>query len=298
MGAIRQLWERYVHERRDELDVNGANREVIQDFFQITRDGLEGLECELKAGASDGQASTFLITRSTNHWVVSVDLADGGQFTKPLAEYTSLPSDSTQEELSGAVNDVCSAFDCVPKDVTIGIGSRGWYAYWKGVSGKRSLLALWVAPDSTNAESTMLPLTDRARKVMQLANQEACQLNHECVGTEHVLLGILEEGSGATSSMLKAIGYDVGNVRTQVCKFVERAPWIIMGRRPHTPEVRNVLKYADEEARTSGRGFVVPAHILCGLLRERDGIAAALLPSLGIDVESVRREIEYSPDDV
>jgi ATP-dependent Clp protease ATP-binding subunit ClpC len=143
-----------------------------------------------------------------------------------------------------------------------------------------------------------LPLTGRARKVMQLATEGAYRLNHEYIGTEHVLLGLFEEGSSVTPSMFEAVNYDIENARTLVCDCVQSGPSMKMrGNLSQTPRVRNVLQYADEEARHWEHEFVAPAHILIGLFRESDGVAAALLTKLRIEFERVLMEIEDFPDE-
>src|SRR4029077_7909840 len=95
--------------------------------------------------------------------------------------------------------------------------------------------------------------TDRARKVMQLANQEAMRFNHEYIGTEHILLGLVSEGSGVAANVLKNLDVDVKKVRIQVEKIVISRPnskSVAMGRLPQTPRSKKVIEYAIEEAKT------------------------------------------------
>src|SRR3954465_2197344 len=94
--------------------------------------------------------------------------------------------------------------------------------------------------------------TDRARKVMQLANQEAQRLNHEYVGTEHILLGLVEEGAGVAANVLKNLDVDAGRIRPEVEKSVQHGPpgeQVVMGRLPHTPRAKKVIEYSNDEAR-------------------------------------------------
>ena len=141
----------------------------------------------------------------------------------------------------------------------------------------------------------MYPLlfADRARKVTQLALQEALRLNHEYVGTEHILLGLIKEGSGVTPSMFNAVHHDLSKVRTEVGNFVKSGPSMTtLGKLSYTPGAKKVMEYADEEARNSGHRYVEPAHLLLGLLREREGIAAQVLMSFGLKAEELRAEVE------
>ena len=92
--------------------------------------------------------------------------------------------------------------------------------------------------------------TDRARKVMQLANQEAQRFNHEYVGTEHVLLGLIKEGSGVAANVLKNLDVDLRKIRNEVEKIVQAGPdMVTMGKLPQTPRAKKVIEYAIEEAR-------------------------------------------------
>ena len=134
--------------------------------------------------------------------------------------------------------------------------------------------------------------TDRARKVMQLANQEAQRFNHEYVGTEHQLLGLIKEGSGVAANVLKNLGMDLRKIRLEVEKLVQSGPdMVIMGQLPQTPRAKNVLVYAMEEARNLNHNYVGTEHILLGLLREQEGVAAQVLMNLGLKLEEVRKEV-------
>src|SRR5713101_7693738 len=89
--------------------------------------------------------------------------------------------------------------------------------------------------------------TDRARKVMQLANQEAQRFNHEYIGTEHILLGLVKEGSGVAANVLKNLDIDLRTVRQEVKKIIQRGDMVTMGRLPLTPRAKKVIEYAIEE---------------------------------------------------
>ncbi|MGC8541846.1 MAG: ATP-dependent Clp protease ATP-binding subunit [Phycisphaerae bacterium] len=134
--------------------------------------------------------------------------------------------------------------------------------------------------------------TDRARKVMALANQEAQRFNHEYIGTEHILLGLVKEGSGVGATVLKNLDIDLRKVRLEVEKLVKSGPdMVTMGKLPQTPRAKKVIEYAIEEARNLGHNYVGTEHLLLGLLRERDGVAAQVLMNLSLKLEEVREEV-------
>ena len=135
-------------------------------------------------------------------------------------------------------------------------------------------------------------LTDRARKVMALANQEAQRFNHEYIGTEHILLGLVKEGSGVGANVLKHLDIDLRKVRLEVEKLVKSGPdMVTMGKLPQTPRAKKVIEYAIEEARSLNHNYVGTEHLLLGLLREQDGVAAQVLMNLGLKLEDVREEV-------
>ena len=134
--------------------------------------------------------------------------------------------------------------------------------------------------------------TDRARKVMQLANQEAQRFNHEYIGTEHVLLGLVKEGSGVAANVLKNLDVDLRKIRLEVEKLVQSGPEMVtMGKLPQTPRAKKVTEYSMEEARNLNHNYVGTEHILLGLLREQEGVAAQVLMNLGLKLEEVREEV-------
>ncbi len=137
--------------------------------------------------------------------------------------------------------------------------------------------------------------TDRARKVMQLANQEAQRFNHEYIGTEHILLGLIKEGSGVAANVLKNLDIDLRKIRLEVEKIVQTGPsgseHVVMGRLPHTPRAKKVLEYSVEEAKNLNHNYVGTEHLLLGLLREQEGVAAQVLMNLSLKLEDVREEV-------
>jgi ATP-dependent Clp protease ATP-binding subunit ClpC len=149
------------------------------------------------------------------------------------------------------------------------------------------------ATPGENEEETMFErFTDRARKVMALANQEAQRLNHEYIGTEHILLGLVKEGSGVGANVLRNLDVDLRKVRLEVEKLVRAGPEMVtMGKLPQTQRAKKVIEYAIEEARNLNHNYVGTEHLLLGLLREHDGVAAQVLMNLGLKLEEVREEV-------
>ncbi len=134
--------------------------------------------------------------------------------------------------------------------------------------------------------------TDRARKVMALANQEAQRFNHEYLGTEHILLGLAKEGNGVGANVLRNLGVDTMKLRLEIEKLVKSGPDVVsVGKLPQTPRARRVIEYAIEEARALNHNYVGTEHLLLGLLRETSGQAAQILMNLGLKLETVREEV-------
>ena len=134
--------------------------------------------------------------------------------------------------------------------------------------------------------------TDRAKKVMNLARQEAQRFNHEYLGTEHILLGLVQEGSGVAANVLKNMGIDLNKIRTEVEKIVKTGPSMVtMGQLPFTPRAKKVLELSMEEAGNLGHNYIGTEHLLLGLIKENEGIAAQVLINLGVKLEDVREEV-------
>ena len=153
-------------------------------------------------------------------------------------------------------------------------------------------------PGKTESKPQSKPLslfsrfTDRARKVMQLANQEAQRFNHEYIGTEHVLLGLIKEGSGVAANVLKNLNIDLRKIRLEVEKLIQSGPdMVTMGKLPQTPRAKKVIEYSMEEARNLNHDYVGTEHILLGLLREKEAVAAQVLMNLGLKLGNVRAEV-------
>src|SRR6476660_5287103 len=134
--------------------------------------------------------------------------------------------------------------------------------------------------------------TPRAQQVLQLARKEADRFNHNYVGTEHLLLGLIKLGQGVAVNVLQKMGLDLETVRMEVEKQVGSGPETkIVGNVPYTPRVKKVLALAGKEAKALNHSYVGTEHILLGLLREGEGVAARVLKSLELDIERTRNEI-------
>jgi ATP-dependent Clp protease ATP-binding subunit ClpC len=134
--------------------------------------------------------------------------------------------------------------------------------------------------------------TDRARKVMALARKEAQKFNHDFIGTEHILLGLIQEGSGVAANVLKNLGVEVNKIRSEIEKNVQSGPSMVtMGQLPFTPRAKKVLELSMEEANELGHNYIGTEHLLLGLIRENDGVAAQVLLDLNLKLEDVRCEV-------
>src|SRR5580692_2474751 len=141
-------------------------------------------------------------------------------------------------------------------------------------------------------EAAMNNFTPRAQQVLALARKEADRFNHNFVGTEHLLLGLIKLGQGVAVNVLQKLGLDLETVRMEVEKQVGTGPdQKMIGNIPYTPRVKKVLALAAKEAKTLNHTYVGTEHILLGLLREGDGVAARVLKNLDVDIEQTRQEI-------
>ncbi len=142
------------------------------------------------------------------------------------------------------------------------------------------------------SRKTMNNFTPRAQQVLALARKEADRFNHNYVGTEHLLLGLIKLGQGVAVNVLQKMGLDLETVRMEVEKQVGSGPETKMvGNIPYTPRVKKVLALAGKEAKALNHSYVGTEHILLGLLREGEGVAARVLKSLEVDIERTRNEI-------
>jgi excisionase family DNA binding protein len=132
--------------------------------------------------------------------------------------------------------------------------------------------------------------TERARKVMTLSTEEARRLQHNYIGTEHLLLGLVCEGQGVAAQVLNNLGIELEIVRKQVESIIGRGDHIVTGEIGLTPRARRVIELAVDEARRLDHHYIGTEHLLLGLVREGKGIAAQVLESLGLKLEQVRSE--------
>ena len=133
--------------------------------------------------------------------------------------------------------------------------------------------------------------TERAKKVLTLAQEEAERSRHSYIGTEHLLLGLLSEGEGVASKVLNNLGVEIGQVRQTIELVLGRDQRIIIQQIIPTSRVKKVIEVSFEEARRMGHNYVGTEHLLLGLLIEGEGIAAHVLNDLGVSLQAARREI-------
>ena len=133
--------------------------------------------------------------------------------------------------------------------------------------------------------------TDRARRVVVLAQDEARLLKHNYIGTEHLLLGLIHEGAGVAARALESLGISLEIVRQRVEEIIGQGQEAPSGHIPFTPRAKKVLELSLREALDIGHNYIGTEHILLGLIREGDGVAAQVLVSLGADLDRVRREV-------
>jgi ATP-dependent Clp protease ATP-binding subunit ClpC len=133
--------------------------------------------------------------------------------------------------------------------------------------------------------------TDRARRVIVLAQEEARLLNHNYIGTEHLLLGLIHEGNGVAAKALESLGISLSDARVQVEDVIGRGGQVPSGHIPFTPRAKKVLELSLREALLLGHNYIGTEHILLGLIREGEGVAAIVLANLGADLGRVRQQV-------
>jgi len=132
--------------------------------------------------------------------------------------------------------------------------------------------------------------TERARKVLRLAQEEAQRFQHNYIGTEHLMLGLVREGEGVAAKVLASLGVDLEQVRRAVEDIIGRGDRIVLGEFGLTPRAKKVIEMAVDEARRLNHHYIGTEHLLLGLVGEGEGIAAGVLESLGVDLEKVRTQ--------
>lgn len=134
--------------------------------------------------------------------------------------------------------------------------------------------------------------TERARKVVILAKEEAKRFNHDYIGTEHILLGLIREGEGVAATVLKSLGLELNQIRLEIEKLVQPGPnTVISGDIPFTPQAKKAIELAMDEANAMGHNYIGTEHLLLGLIREGEGVAAQVLFNLGLDANKVREAV-------
>jgi ATP-dependent Clp protease ATP-binding subunit ClpA len=155
--------------------------------------------------------------------------------------------------------------------------------------------ALWaggqVLLSSARRQAMFQRFTDRARRVVVLAQDEARRLDHNYIGTEHLLLGLISEGEGVAAAALKSLGISLAPVRQQVEEIIGRGQEAPQGHIPFTPRAKSVLELSLREALQLGHNYIGTEHILLGLIREGDGVAGHVLVRLGADLNRVRPQV-------
>jgi len=133
--------------------------------------------------------------------------------------------------------------------------------------------------------------TDRARRVVVMAQEEARALNHNYIGTEHILLGLMNEGQGIAARALEALGVSPDATRQQVKEIIGHGEGTVPGHIPFTPRAKKVLELSLSEARQLGHAYIGTEHILLGLIREGDGVAAQILVEGGVRLDPARTQV-------
>jgi ATP-dependent Clp protease ATP-binding subunit ClpA len=162
------------------------------------------------------------------------------------------------------------------------VSAGPWLAYGRGaVAGRGVLIEVFER------------FTDRARRVVVLAQEEARMLNHNYLGTEHLLLGLVHEGEGVAAKVLESLGISLRAVRQQVEEIIGQGQQAPGGHVPFTPRAKKVVELARREASDLGHSYVGTEHLLLGLVREGEGVAAQVLVKLGADLAGVRQQVVH-----
>src|SRR5438128_10314574 len=132
--------------------------------------------------------------------------------------------------------------------------------------------------------------TERARKVLRLSQEEVQRFQHNYIGTEHLLLGLVREGEGVAAKVLTKLGVELREVQNAVEFIIGRGDRIVLGEIGLTPRAKKVIELAVDEARRMNHRYIGTEHLLLGLIREGEGIAAGVLESLGVSLEQIGRE--------
>src|ERR1700758_5197094 len=162
------------------------------------------------------------------------------------------------------------------------------------LAGTTYRIDIWHGPgfrERRAARSMFERFTERSRRVVVLAQEEARMLNHDYIGTEHILLGLVHEGEGVAAKSLESLGISLEGVRSQVEEIIGQGQQAPSGHIPFTPRAKKVLELSLREALQLGHNYIGTEHILLGLIREGDGVAAQVLVKLGADLNRVRQQV-------
>ncbi len=165
-----------------------------------------------------------------------------------------------------------------------------YYSYGPLSSGRAENTQNPIAPRSNRSQIPFDKFTERTRRVLSLAQEEAQRFQHNYIGTEHLLLGLVRQQDGIAARVLKNSGVDLGKVRSTVEFIIGRGDHIILGEISLTPRAKRVLEFAIDEARQLNHPYIGTEHLLLGLVREGDGIAVGALESLGVSLVHLRAE--------
>jgi ATP-dependent Clp protease ATP-binding subunit ClpA len=171
--------------------------------------------------------------------------------------------------------------------VTFALARIQW---WGPYAAQRSLVVRAVRRGGRGVRM-FERFTDRARRVVVLAQEEARMLNHNYIGTEHILLGLIHEGEGVAAKALESLGIALEGVRQQVEEIIGQGQQAPSGHIPFTPRAKKVLELSLREALQLGHNYIGTEHILLGLIREGEGVAAQVLVKLGADRDRVRQQV-------
>ena len=173
-----------------------------------------------------------------------------------------------------------------------GLGyAEGSATWWKSTHRSRDDKSGGRVATSTGGMDRFNKFTDRARKVMTYAHEESQRFNHNYIGTEHLLLGLVREGDGVAGIALENMGVELSKVRTAVEFIIGRGDSPVSGEIGLTPRAKRVIELAIDESRRLDHNYIGTEHLLLGIVRVGDGIAAGVLESLGVGLDQTRAEV-------
>ena len=158
------------------------------------------------------------------------------------------------------------------------------------------ILNFWRSLKKALEPGLLGPYTDRYRRVLWLANKEAKRSNHEYVGTEHILLALVKEGSGPAAGVLSNLGIDLKGLRREVEKIVPRGPEMVtFGTLPFTPSAKKVIDFSIDEAQSFSHSYIGTEHLLLAILHEEEGVACQVFKNLSLSPENIKAAVLKLP---